>query len=450
MAKSLDLIIENGTITTPLYSVDACIGISGGKVVAIAKRSHMPPSDTTVDAGGNLVLPGMVDMHTHFRDPGYTAREDFEHGTMAAAAGGVTTIMDMPNNLPPITSVENFLHKKQIVEKKAYVDFALCGAVGNGSIQNTVPLAKAGVAAFKTLMIRQEIEGQAVDSDSSLIEVFSEVSKTGKPCLIHAENENLVDAATKALQESQRFDAMSFIESRPAVSEIEAISRAIILARETAVHLHVVHVSSGDAIEYIRNGKKKGQRLTAEVTPHYLLLTADAMKTLGPYAKIQPPLRKTGHEQLWKGLLDGTIDAIASDHAPYTEEEKEKGRDNIFEGRSGMPGVETTLTLMLTCVNKGQITLSRLIEVFSINPSKILGVYPRKGTIQIGSDADLTIVDMHKAGKIEGAKLHSKQKVSMFEGAKTQGAPIVTIVRGNVVMKDGEILGKPGTGQLVP
>ena len=256
-------------------------------------------------------------------------------------------VMDMPNNLPPTTSVKGFLEKRDVVAKKALVDFALCGGVGEGSFDEPGPLAEAGVVAFKTLMLRQEMKGQSVHSDSEIVTAFSKVADVNKPCLLHAENENLIIQATENLIASGRTEPIVWEESRPVISEIEAVSRSIMLARNTGVHLHLCHISAGESMEYISNGKQKRQKITSETSPNYLLLTADIMKKVGPFAKIQPPIRKSGQDLLWQGVVDGTIDVIASDHAPYTVEEKEGGWTNIFEARSGGPGVETTLPLLL-------------------------------------------------------------------------------------------------------
>jgi allantoinase len=445
----IDLVIKNGKLVTPFLKDKVSIAIDSEKIVGIGHDSVMPPSNRTIDAGGNLILPGMIDMHTHFRDPGYTEREDFECGTKAAAAGGVTTVMDMPNNLPPTTSVKGFLEKREVVAKKAIVDFALAGGVGEGSFEDVVPLAEAGVVAFKTLMLRQEMKGQSVHTDSEITTAFSEVAKTSKPCLLHAENENLIIEATAKLVASGRLEPIVWEESRPVVSEIEAVSRSIILAQNSSVHLHLCHISAGESMQYISNGKRNGQKITAETCPNYLLLTADIMKKVGPFAKIQPPIRKTGQDLLWRGVLDGTIDVIASDHAPYTVEEKEAGWKNIFEARSGGPGVETTLPLLLNCVNEDRIGLNRLVELFAANPAKVLGLYPQKGAIAVGSDADLVIVDLNQESKIDAQSLHSKQKISPFDGMKVKGIPVMTIVRGNIVMEEGEIVVKPGIGKFI-
>ena len=293
------------------------------------------------------------------------------------------------------------------------------------------------------------MKGQSVHSDSEIVTAFSKVADVNKPCLLHAENENLIIQATENLIASGRTEPIVWEESRPVISEIEAVSRSIMLARNTGVHLHLCHISAGESMEYISNGKQKRQKITSETSPNYLLLTADIMKKVGPFAKIQPPIRKSGQDLLWQGVVDGTIDVIASDHAPYTVEEKEGGWTNIFEARSGGPGVETTLPLLLNCVNEGRISLIRLVEVFAMNPAKILGLYPRKGAIAVGSDADLVIVDLDRESKIDAQSLHSKQKFSAFDGIKVKGTPIMTIVRGNIVMEEGQIIAKPGTGKFI-
>jgi len=445
----IDLVIKNCRILLPWNANNISIAIDSEKIVGISNDTNAPQSREIIDAKGNFVLPGMIDMHTHFRDPGYTEREDFQCGTMAAAIGGVTTVMDMPNNLPPVSTLSGLRNKQDVIANKAYVDYTLAGAIGQGSFDDAIGLAKAGVVAFKTMMLKQEMKGQSVNSDSDIIRAFSEVAKTGRTCLIHAENENLINEATEELIASGRVDPTVWDESRPIISEIEAISRAITLARETSVHLHICHISSGNAIEIVSRAKHSGQNLTAETCPNYFLLTSDIMKKFGPYAKIQPPIRKSGQNLLWQGINDGTIDVIASDHAPYTSSDKEVGWKNIFKARSGGPGVETTLPLLLNCVNKGQMSLFRLIEVFSANPAKILGIFPQKGSIQVSSDADFVIVNMNQEMTIESKALHSKQKVTLFDGEKVVGTPIMTIVRGKVIMREGQIVTKPGTGKFI-
>lgn len=443
----VDIVIGGGRVATPYGLVEASIGVDDGKVVSITKGALAPEADRVVDAGGRLILPGMIDMHVHFRDPGFPEREDFETGTRAAAAGGVTTVADMPNTVPSVTSVEALEEKKGIAERKALIDFALIGGAGALRRETLVSLAEGGVAAFKTFMIARFEELAA--SDGQMLENFTAIAQTRRPCLIHAENEDIVSRWREKAKALGRRDPIAHSEFRPPIAEVEATMRTILLAEETAVHLHICHMTAKGAVDILGWAKGRGINVTGETSPNYLLLTADVMKRLGPYAKIDPPLRGPDDQRrLWEALRDGTLDVLASDHAPYTEEEKERGWEDIFEAPSGGVAVETALPLMLDRVNRGDLRLERLVEVFSTNPAKILGLYPRKGAIRIGADADLIVVDMRRDFTIRGESLHSKQRKTPFEGYRGRGLPLMTIVRGEVVMEDGEVRGRPGYGEF--
>jgi dihydroorotase (multifunctional complex type) len=247
-----------------------------------------------------------------------------------------------------------------------------------------------------------------------------------------------------------RLDPIAHAEFRPAVAEDEATTRTILLAKESDVHLHICHMTSKGSVEALAWGQRRGQNVTGETSANYLLLNAEIMKEIGPYAKTDPPLRGTeDQEALWRALNSGVIDAIASDHAPYPKEEKDKGWENIFEAPSGGTGIQTQLSLMLDSVDKGKITLERLIEVFSTNPARLMGLYPRKGIIAPGADADLIIVDPDAEFQIRGEDLYSKQKVTAFEGFKGKGMPVTTIVRGEIIMEEGAVVGKPGYGEYM-
>lgn len=444
---TVDLVIRGGKILTTLGLFEGSLAIEAGKIVSISTAASAPPADRVVEANDNLVLPGMVDMHVHFRDPGFTEREDFETGTTAAAAGGVTTVADMPNTVPSVTSVEALMEKIRIADRKALVDFALVGGAGELSPDALIGMAENGVAAFKTFMIARFKELAA--SDGQMLDNFKTIAGTGLPCLIHAENEDIVSRWREKALATGRTDPIAHSEFRPPIAEDEATMRTIMLAGETDVHLHVCHMTTKGATSILGWAKAKGMRVTGETSPNYLLLTADAMRKVGPFAKIDPPLRgKEDQTALWRALNNGAIDALASDHAPYPKEDKERGWENIFEAPSGGVGVETSLPLMLDCVNRGLTSIERLVEVFSTNPAKILGLYPRKGAIMLGSDADLVIVDPKRAYEIKGEMLHSKEKVTAFEGYKGQGLPLTTLVRGEIVMENGDLLGKPGYGEF--
>jgi len=444
---TIDLIIDDGMVYTPQGLVAASIGIDDGKIVSITKGSLAPKADRVVNARGYIILPGMIDMHVHFRDPGFPEREDFETGTRSAAAGGVTTVADMPNTVPAVTSVEVLEEKRRIVEKKALIDFAFIGGAGALSRETLLSLADAGVVAYKTFMTARFKELAA--SDGQMLENFAVIAETGRPCLVHAENEDIVSRWRDRARALGRVDPPAHGEFRPRIAENEAVTRTILLAGETPVHLHICHMTTREAVDLLARAKARGAKVTGETSPNYLLLTADAMKRLGPYAKVDPPLRgQEDQRRLWKALSEGVIDVLASDHAPYTREEKERGWRDIFEAPSGGVGVETNLPLMLDRVNRGMLKLERLVEVFSTNPARILGISPRKGTLQVGADADLVIVDMKRDFTIRGESLHSRQKTTAFEGWKGRGLPLTTLVRGEIVMEDGEVIGRPGYGEF--
>lgn len=388
----------------------------------------------------------MIDMHVHFRDPGFTDREDFESGTRSAAAGGVTTVADMPNTVPSVVSAKAIREKVGIADGKALVDYAFIGGAGELDSDTLLAMADEGIVGYKTFMIARFKELAA--SDDQMLDNFKTIAETGLPCLIHAENQDIVARGMEKAIAMGRRDPIAHAEFRPAVAEDEATTRTILLARESGVHLHICHMSSKGSAEALAWAQKSGQNVSGETSANYLLLNAEIMKKIGPYAKVDPPLRgPEDQEALWRALNSGVIDVIASDHAPYPKEEKDKGWENIFEAPSGGTGIQSHLPLMLDSVDKGKITLKRLVETFSANPAKIMGLYPHKGALIPGADADLIIVDPDAAFQIRGEDLYSKQKVTAFEGYKGKGIPVTTIVRGEIIMEEGTVIGKPGFGE---
>jgi allantoinase len=445
----MDLLIKDAKIFTQSGIVEGCIGVDEGKVAAIGREAQLQKAEETIDAAGNLILPGLIDLHVHFRDPGSPEREDFTSGTCAAAAGGVTTVMDMPNTVPPTVSAEAFREKRKTAEAKAVVDFAICGGAGVGSLGNMLEVANEGAVAFKTFMTSRFEELFSGD-DATLLAILRQVAKSNVPCFVHAEDQAIMNAKLSTLKKAGRLDSMAHAESRPPLAEAHGALRALHLASETGARLHLVHTSVPEVVEFASWAKGKGQSVTVETCPQYLLLTQDSLAERGPYAKVDPPLRSENDRQrIWNMFVQGQIDTLGSDHAPYAVKEKEAGRSNIFEAPSGSPGVETTLPLMLNCVSRGLLSIQRLIQVFSETPAKTAGLFPQKGTLQVGTDADMVIVDMKQERAIKGDSLHSKQKYSLFEGWRCKGWPVLTIVRGMVVAKDGEIRAMPGYGKFV-
>lgn len=455
--SSIDLAIKGGKIVTPEGIFKAGIGVKRGEIVTIAKEHSLPPADTVIDVTGNFILPGVIDAHTHLREPGRTIREDFETGTKAAAASGVTTVFEMPLAIPCVASAEILQQRREIVGKRAVVDFGLYGGAGMHNIDKIPELAESGAIGFKTFLHGPpegrdiEFEGAYATDDGALFEILKAIATTGLVSSIHAENNAIIQFLTQKLKKEGRKDVMAHPDSRPNFVEAETISSVIILANAAGSRLHIAHLSTREGLNLIRQAKVRGQKITVETCPHYLTFTTTVMNKLGPYVKINPPLRSEEDvAELWNGLNDGSIDMIVSDHAPYTREEKDPGWTNIWKAQSGAPTIETLLPLLLNKVNEGKLTLETLVRVTSERTAQVFGVYPRKGAIRVGSDADFAIIDLNKVVTVDKKTMYSKaRELTPYDGWKVRGWPVMTIVRGQVVMKDGDVIGEPGYGEFI-
>jgi allantoinase len=447
----VDVIIKNGTIVTPLSTTRGHVLIKDGKVLEIMVRDTLPEAREVIDATGLHVLPGLIDPHVHFRSPGLEYKEDWDTGSQAAAAGGITTVIDMPNVLPPTSNVEGF-EAKLVCAKKSYVDYGLYAVIIEGNMDQILPLAEAGVVGYK-IFLGETVGNIPAPQDGEIIDAWRIMAQTGLRCGVHAEDNGIILYLRKKLQAQGRKDPLAHLESRPAVAEAEAISRAILFAREAGSKLMIFHMSAAEGVELIRRAKDSGVDVVGETGPHYLIMEGEDMvrRGLGSLLKMNPPIRAKEHgEALWRGLLDGTIEVIGTDHSPHTPEEKmaENPMDDIWKAIPGGPGVETNVPLMLTQVNAGRIGINQYVKVQAEGPARAWNLWPRKGNLGRGADGDVTIVDMRKEGVIDRNKLHSKSKVTAFHGFRVKGMPVYTIVRGNVVMKNGEIYGGPA-GQLL-
>lgn len=448
----VDLIVKNGTVVTPLTSLRGHVLVRDGKILEVAVRDDLPSAREVVDATGLHVLPGLIDPHVHFRVPGLEYKEDFETGSRAAAAGGITTVLDMPNVVPPTATVEAFHLKLERIRGRAYVDYGLYAVLVEGNGDQVFPLADAGVCGYK-VFLGETVGRIPAPPDGELLDVWRRVAQTGLRSGVHAEHAGIVRHWERKLRAQGRTDPLAHVESRPSVAEAEAISRAILFARETGVRLMIHHMSCSEGVLLVRRGKDDGVDVMAETAPHYLLLEAEDMvrRGLGSLMKINPPVRSRGHgEALWRGIQEGVIEVLGTDHSPHTPEEK-KAHDplgDIWEALPGWPGVETGVPLMLTQVNAGRMTLNQYVKLQSEAPARAWNLWPRKGHVGRGADADLTIVDMRREAVIDKDRLHSKSKVTPFHGIRVVGVPVYTIVRGRVVMWEGRIDGPPG-GELV-
>ena len=450
------LVIKNGNLVTDSGIVDnSGIAVDDGKIAVIAKTPHLPKNaDQVIDARGRFVIPGTIDPHTHIMEPGFEWRADWKSETEAAAVGGVTLVIDHAWNVPPALRPADFKRKIEIASKKAIVDFGLHGGgTPEEDVIKSIPdIIKLGAASIKMYLSLSVPEYPEVP-DGTLLKIMDIVSKNNGIASIHAENRSIIETYEKEIFDVLgRRDPLAHPDSRPSFAEKEATEKSIKYAEHTSCTLYIVHVSAKEAAEAIRSGKKQGIRIYGETCPHYLLLTRNDMERSGPYLKCNPPLRSSDSTRaLWRAVQNGTIDCIGTDHCPYPRKEKEPGWKDIRKAAPGLSGLAEKTALMLTKgVLEDRITMNDFVKLCCKNPAKIFGLYPQKGTIQIGSDADLVILDTKNRIKVSLEKLRTRSEFSPYEGWELKGWPTHTIVRGTVVFQEGEVIGRPGFGRYVP
>jgi len=436
-----DLIIKDAKVLLNGGLQHVNIAIEGEKIVKVAKVGGGVSSGAEViDAHGALTLPGVIDAHVHFRDPGLTHKEDWYTGSCAAAAGGVTTVIDHPNTVPPTLDKKSFNLKLKSAKRKSIIDFGING--GGVPSANLEELWSLGVTAFGEIFMA---DGDLSVSESELADLLKSIGELGGVASIHAENGELCSHFTEELRRIRRPEIYS--RARPNICEAIAVERVLEMQHETPVpvRIHICHLSTREGIGVVRRMKygKKEAGFTCEVAPHHLFLDYKDWARLGTFGKMNPPLRKRCMQHLWNALNDGTIDIMASDHAPHTEEEK---RAEIWDAPAGVPGVETMLPLMLNAVKQNLIPLARVIEAMSAKPAQVFGL-DDKGQIREGCDADIVIVDTSNVRKITVDQLHSKAGWTPFEG-RDGIFPELVLSRGEVVY-DGEITGKKGRGKFL-
>ena len=435
--SQVDLVIRGGKVVSPDRIVQASVAIDGEHIVAVGHDDVMPTGRQEVRADGLYLLPGAIDSHVHFRDPGYPHKETWKSGSAAAACGGVTTVFEMPNTNPPTGTVDALKLKLRAAEQ-SYVDFGIHGLLGDDTVGHLEQLLEAGVTSFKAF-VGNTFGNLPAPSDGALLEGFEKLAPLGIRTVVHAENSSIMARRQKVMQDAGRIDALAHLASRPAVCEIEAIGRVLTLAEWTGARVHIAHHSAADSLFLIRDAKRRGVDVTVETCPQYLLLNTGDMLRLGGIMRLNPPIREARHNQpLWDALLDGTIDMIATDHAPHTPEEKT--RESIWACDCGFPGVETQMPLMLTEVNRERATLMDYVRWSAVNPARAWGLYGTKGVIASGAHADIAFVDMARTGTLAQGQLHSLSKISPWHGRAVQGYPLHTLLRGRFVMRDGKLV----------
>ena len=436
-----DLILKNGILVSPAENINADIAVINGKIASVGINSG-DTADEIYDASGKHILSGIIDAHVHFRDPGLTEKEDFQTGSEAAAFGGITMIADMPNTLPVTSTAERFREKASIAKEKSCIDFGLYALLTEDNTLEMESLKEAGAFGFK-IFLGASTGDIAAPEEKTMFAQMEKSSRLGLRIGFHAETNALNSYFTSLTAEKKQGNAGVLLsESRPVISEALAIQTAICYARYAGAKIHIHHVTSLDGCQLVAEAKQKGIKVTAETCPHYLLFGAETSAR-----KVYPPIRGEKHRAfLWDALKSGTIDMIASDHAPHTDREKSL---SVWDAPAGLSGVETFVPLMLNEVNNGRLSLNDFVRAASEAPAKIWGVYPRKGSLLPGADADFTVVDMETRKTIKAGELHGKGKTSPYDGMEPRGFPVATIVRGKFIVRDGQFCGNRGYGELI-
>lgn len=423
MDINFDLVVKNGRVFTAKGQVSTDIWIKDGRIAALG-GTHQ--AEESIDARGMLVLPGAIDVHVHFRDPGPNYKEDWASGSASAAAGGVTAVIDQPNTVPRTMDARSFEEKLDIARHRSYVDYGLNG--GPGKIDE---LKRAGASAIGEIFSYEH-------SDADLTDILGQVEKAGMLASLHAEDGVIIKE--KMAELGGRHDPEVYSLARPAKAEAAAIEKAYAWVKR----LHICHLSSAQGLAEVEGARRAGRTVTAEVAPHHLLLNEKDYRKQGSFLKMNPPLRrKADNDALWQALRFGKIDVLASDHAPHLPEEK---REDIWEAPPGVPGVETMLPMMLMAVKRNLLTLERLVDAISARPARIFGL-AGKGRIERSMDADLVIVDSKAVTEINADRLHSRAEWTPYQGMQAI-FPRMTIVRGRVVW-DGDLQAAPGHGRFL-
>lgn len=439
-------VIENARILLGSHLIGSNILIEDGKIKSTTKKK-LTQFDSRIDAHGRIVLPGLVDGHAHLHDPAFTNREDFTSGSQAAAAGGVTTVIEMVLTTP-VDSAERIKEKVEVGRKMSLIDFSFhAGMMNLTNLPNIPSIAHLGVRSFKTFTCKPYY----VD-DHTLMSLMRETTSNRSILDVHAEDEEIADRNLQRLVSEERKDPAAHSEWKPNIAEEKAVRKVIELASETKSRIHISHLSTAEAVSLVRKAKTGRVKITVETCPHYLTLTRRDMKKLGPYVKMNPSLKgPKDADALWKGLRSGAVDIVTSEHAPGERSEKEIGWRDIWKAWGGVPTIETMLPLLLSeGVNKGRISLVDLQRICCTSPAKIFGLYPRKGCIKPGADADLVIIDPKLTRKVRAETLHYKVGWTPYEGKTLKGWPILTMLRGATLCQDGIMMGKLGTAKFLP
>jgi dihydroorotase len=449
-----DLVIRGGTVVSSRGRTAADILIRDGRIVGIVSPGTPAQASVEIDATGHHVLPGAIDVHSHHREPGYTHKEDIETATMAAAAGGVTTTFAMPNVDPPANSAARLGRMFERYRETAYIDWNVNPAA---TVLDELPaMASMGIAAFKVFMVTDtgrdypHMPGIGIHDHGDLYRIFEGVAETGIPLMVHPHDQGLMSAIEQGFWDRGERDFRAYARAYAAHDGIiwdTATAILLRIQRAIGTPLHLLHTQTRGTVELIRAAKQAGQDVSAEINPWALFLGNDwaTVERLGSYA-LSYYVPEVNTEPLWQALRDGTIDLFSTDHAPHTREEKEPGWTDGWKAHTGTPSTQFYVPLLLDAAHAGHLTLERLVEVTSEGPARRFGL-GRKGRIAVGADADLAIVDLERVHEIRDEEVLSKIGWTPYAGRTVRGGIEATIVRGNVVYRDGQVVGERGWGE---
>ena len=427
-----DLIIRQARLVDATQDTVADLAITDGKISAIADRLDQT-ADHEIDGSGYVLFAGGIDPHVHFNEPGRTDWEGIATGSAALAKGGVTSYFDMPlNSTPPTTTVKAYREKRALMDKKSVVNGYIWGGLTVDNLAHIEALAEQDIVGFKAFMSNSGIDDFAMVTDATLYQGMQLIAPTGKIVAVHAENDSITSAFAYQAQSRNKTSIRDYLKSRPIVSEVEAIQRAILYAEETGCKLHIVHVSSKRGVDVITKAKQRGVDVTCETCPHYLVLCDDDVERIGAPTKCAPPIRSAEErEALWEAVLAGEIDIIASDHSPAPMNLKRS--ENFFDVWGGIASCQSTLSLMLTeGYHKRGMSLQQIAKMLSTNTAEHFGLLT-KGRLVAGMDADLALVDIDAEYTLTADDLLYRHKISPYIGMNLRGAVLKTWVQGDLI-----------------